>query len=229
MFKKIFILLFKLGIAFLVGSVLIVAIYTVINPPITPFMAIRTFEYLLNGEEVRLRKDWVSYEDVNKRLIRGLVGAEDARFMRHSGFDWKAIKAAQKYNERMDGKKKRGASTISMQTAKNAFLWNGRNYFRKGLEAYFTVLIEAIWGKKRILEVYVNIIEWGHGIYGAQAASQFYFNKDAKDLTAREAALLAAIVPNPRRWSASAPTPYIQKRASWIMGRMNSVAIPKDD
>ena len=147
--------------------------------------------------------------------------------MRHKGFDWKAIDAAQKYNERMKGRKVRGASTVTQQTAKNTFLWPTRSWIRKGLEAYFTVLIEAVWGKQRILEVYVNVIEWGEGIYGVQAASQYYFNKDADELTNREAALLAAIIPNPRRWSASNPTPYIERRANWIMGRMNSVAIPK--
>jgi monofunctional biosynthetic peptidoglycan transglycosylase len=124
------------------------------------------------------------------------------------------------------GKRLIGASTISMQTSKNVFLWPGRNYVRKALEAYFTVLIEAIWGKKRILEVYVNSIEWGNGIYGVEAASQEYFNKSAADLTKNEAALLAAVLPNPRKWSAGKPSPYIKKRARSIQGRMG-VAIPK--
>jgi monofunctional biosynthetic peptidoglycan transglycosylase len=148
--------------------------------------------------------------------------------MSHDGFDMRALKAARRYNEIHKGKKKRGASTITMQTAKNTFLYHGRNYLRKGLEAYFTVLIEAVWGKKRILEVYANVIEWGYGIYGVNAAAQFYFGKDASSLTKNEAALLAAVVPNPRRWDAGHPTPYIQRRANWVMGRMNSVAIPKD-
>lgn len=227
MIKKIFKIILKATIYFFVISILLVAVYTVINPPITPLMVIRSFEYLFTGEPVRIDKEWVAYNEINKNVFRALVGAEDGRFMSHKGFDWKAIERAQKYNERMDGKKKRGASTISMQTAKNAFLWNGRNYFRKGLEAYFTVLIEAVWGKKRILEVYVNIIEWGDGIYGIQAAAQHYFGKDAKNLTNSEAAALAAVVPNPRRWDAAHPTNYIRKRTSWILGRMNSVAIPK--
>ncbi|MGB9702170.1 MAG: monofunctional biosynthetic peptidoglycan transglycosylase [Candidatus Kapaibacteriota bacterium] len=228
MIKKIAIILFKTFIYFLISSVLIVVIYKVINPPITPLMVIRAFEYIFEGREVKIDKSWASYEDINKKLFKALVSGEDARFMTHKGFDWKAIKAAQRYNDRMDGEKKRGASTITMQTAKNTFLWHGRNYVRKALEAYFTVLIEAIWGKKRIIEVYANVIEWGYGIYGAQAASRYYFGKDAKDLTTQEAALLAAVVPNPRRWNAGAPTPYIRKRANWIMSRMNSVAIPRD-
>jgi monofunctional biosynthetic peptidoglycan transglycosylase len=228
MIKKIAIILFKTFIYFLISSVLIVVIYKVINPPITPLMVIRAFEYVFEGREAKIDKSWVSYEEINKKVFKALVSAEDGRFMTHKGFDWQAIKAAQRYNDRMDGEKKRGASTISMQTAKNAFLWHGRNYVRKALEAYFTVLIEAIWGKKRILEVYANIIEWGYGIYGVQAASKYYFGKEAKDLTTQEAALLAAVVPNPRRWNAGAPTNYIRRRTNWIMSRMNSVAIPRD-
>lgn len=227
MIKRIFILILKIIFCLILFSIILTAAYTVINPPVTPLMLIRSIEYITEGKPPKIDKDWVSYDKVSKKLLRAVISAEDARFMRHKGFDWKAIEAAQKYNERMQGKKVRGASTISMQTAKNTFLWPTRSWVRKGLEAYFTVLIEAVWGKQRILEVYVNVIEWGEGIYGVQAASQYYFNKDADKLTTREAALLAAIIPNPRRWSASNPTPYIERRASWIMGRMNSVAIPK--
>lgn len=227
MIKRIFILILKIIFCLILFSIILTAAYTVINPPVTPLMLIRSIEYITEGKPPKIDKDWVSYDKVSKKLLRAVVSAEDARFMRHKGFDWKAIEEAQKYNERMQGKKVRGASTITMQTAKNTFLWPTRSWVRKGLEAYFTVLIEAVWGKQRILEVYVNVIEWGEGIYGVQAASQYYFNKDADKLTTREAALLAAIIPNPRRWSASNPTPYIERRASWIMGRMNSVAIPK--
>jgi len=227
MIKRIFILIFRIIFCLILFSIILTAAYTVINPPVTPLMLIRSIEYITEGKPPKIDKDWVSYDKVSKKLLRAVISAEDARFMRHKGFDWKAIEAAQKYNERMQGKKVRGASTITMQTAKNTFLWPTRSWVRKGLEAYFTVLIEAVWGKQRILEVYVNVIEWGEGIYGVQAASQYYFNKDADKLTTREAALLAAIIPNPRRWSASNPTPYIERRASWIMGRMNSVAIPK--
>lgn len=229
MFKKLFLFILKVLFALFLSSILSVAIYTVISPPITPLMILRTIEYALSGDEIRLNKNWTSYEDINRKVFKALVAAEDARFMQHKGFDWKAIEAAQRYNERMNGKKKRGASTITMQTAKNVFLWNGRNYLRKGLEAYFSVLIEAVWGKKRILEIYTNVIEWGYGIYGVEAASKYYFGKSTKELSTYEIALLAAVVPNPRRWDASKPTPYIRKRANWIISRMNSVAIPKAD
>lgn len=229
MFKKVLYKILKLTFILTLSSIILVAIYSVINPPITPLMILRTLEYVFSGEEVRLKNDWASYEEINIKVFKALVAAEDARFMRHSGFDWKAIEAAQRYNERMKGKKKRGASTISMQTAKNVFLWHGRNYIRKGLEAYFTVLIEAVWGKKRILEIYANVIEWGYGIYGVEAAAKYYFGKPTKELNTYEIALLAAVVPNPRRWNAGNPTPYIRKRANWIIGRMNSVAIPKAD
>ncbi len=227
MIKKIFSILFKLAVYFFVFSILTVVIYKVINPPITPLMVIRSVEYLFSGEPVKIDKEWVSYDEISPKVFKALIAAEDARFMFHKGFDWKAIQAAERYNERMDGEKLRGASTISQQTAKNTFLWLGRNYIRKGLEAYFTVLIEAIWGKQRILEVYANVIEWGWGIYGIQAASQHYFGKDAKNLTTQEAAFLAAVIPNPRRWIANQPSSYIRQRANWIMGRMNSVAIPR--
>ncbi|HOV92466.1 MAG TPA: monofunctional biosynthetic peptidoglycan transglycosylase [Candidatus Kapabacteria bacterium] len=227
MIKKIFIIVLKVIFCLILFSIVLTAVYTVINPPVTPLMLIRSVEYITEGKSPRIDKHWRSYDKVSKKVYRAVISAEDARFMRHRGFDWKAIEAAQRYNERMQGKKVRGASTISQQTAKNTFLWPTRSWIRKGLEAYFTVLIEAVWGKQRILEVYVNVIEWGEGIYGVQAASQYYFNKDADELTTREAALLAAIIPNPRRWSASNPTPYIERRANWIMGRMNSVAIPK--
>lgn len=190
-------------------------------------MILRVFEGWFEGKNVGINKQWVPYDNISKNVFRAVVSAEDARFMFHKGFDWDAIEAARRYNQAKKGRKLRGASTISMQTAKNAFLWHGRNYVRKALEAYFTVLIEFIWGKKRILEVYVNIIEFGEGIYGVQAASKHFFNKDAKDLTRREAALLAAVLPNPRRWSPIAPTPYIEKRVDFIQGRMNSVVIPK--
>lgn len=224
---KILKLFGKIVVYFFVSSISIVIVYKFLPPPVTPIMILRVFEGWFEGKNVGIQKKWVSYEDISKNFFRAVVAAEDARFMSHSGFDWDAIDAARRYNEARKGKKLRGASTISMQTAKNAFLWHGRNYVRKALEAYFTILIEFVWGKKRILEVYVNIIEFGEGIYGVEAASRHYFAKPAKDLTRREAALLAAVLPNPRRWSPAAPTPYIEKRVDFIQGRMNSVVIPK--
>jgi monofunctional biosynthetic peptidoglycan transglycosylase len=215
-------------IGFVILSVMGVVIFKFINFPATPIMVIRIVEGAFDGKMIGIEKDWESWENISKNFYRAVVAAEDARFMQHDGIDWKAVEAAQKYNERHKGKKKRGASTITMQTAKNAFLWHGRNYLRKGLEAYFTILIETIWGKKRILEVYANIVEFGEGLYGVEAASQKYFKKPASKLTKREAALLAAILPNPRLWNPAKPTAYLNKRANWVMARMNSVRIPKD-
>ncbi len=229
MLKKIFKIVLWSIVIFFAGSVVLVALYSFIPVPVTPHMLLRTAGGIFDGKFVGIDKDWVSYEEVSPHLFRAVIAAEDGRFMRHNGIDWKAVDAAKRYNERQKGKKKRGASTITMQTAKNAFLPHWRNYIRKGIEVYYTYLIEAVWGKKRILEVYVNIVEWGEGLYGAEAAAQKHFGKSAKDLTSREAALLAAVLPNPIRWTAGKPTPYIQKRASWVQGRMRGIAIPKKD
>lgn len=216
-FNKLFFAIYL----FTVVSVSMVVVYKFLPIPINLTMIQRLFE----GEG--LNKSWTSYDNISPNFFKALIGGEDARFMRHNGIDWRAVEAAQRYNERAKGEKKRGASTVTMQTAKNAFLWQGRNYIRKALEAYFTVLIEEIWGKKRILEVYANVVEMGPGIYGVEAASLAYFGKPANSISAKEASLIAAILPNPRRWSASKPTAYIQKRSSWIQGRMNSVAYPR--
>ncbi len=227
MLKKILKWTLRLTVGFVIGSVVLVAVYAVLRPPLTILMLQRVVEGWFDGKSVGINKQWKSYEEISPNVFRALMSGEDAKFLQHDGFDWKAIDRARERNKRSNGKKLYGASTISMQTAKNTFLWPGRNYIRKGLEAYFTVLIEAVWGKKRILEVYANVIEWGDGIYGVEAAAQFYFKKSAKNLSAGEAALLAAIVPNPRRWSASKPTGYIVKRKGFILSRMGSIALPK--
>jgi len=224
---RVFVFLGKLLLTAIVFSVLLVAAYTVIHPPITPLMLIRPIEGLFSGTFVGIDRDWKNYEDISPHVFRAVISSEDGKFMKHNGFDWKAIDRARRVNAMRKGKKLIGASTISMQTAKNVFLWPGRNYVRKALEAYFTVLIEAVWGKRRILEIYVNSIEWGNGIYGIEAASQEFFSKPSSDLTKQEAALLAAVLPNPRKWSPSKPSPYIKKRARSIQGRMNGVSIPK--
>lgn len=228
LFVKIIHIILGMISGFVVVSVVSVGLMTVINPPLTPLMILRPIEGLFDGKSIGIEKDWVSYDEISTNFFRAVIASEDAKFMRHDGFDRKAMKVAKRYNEIHKGKKKRGASTISMQTAKNTFLWHGRNYIRKGLEAYFTVLIEAVWGKKRIIEVYANVIEFGDGLYGVEAASQKFFGKSASRLTRREAALLASVLPNPHRWSPAKPTKYINKRVAWIMGRMNSVAIPQD-
>jgi monofunctional biosynthetic peptidoglycan transglycosylase len=210
-------------------TVMYVGATRVLPTAYTPIMFMRVYEGLLAGEPVGIEKSWVPYEQISPNFFRAFVGAEDARFMRHNGIDWKAMDAAMRYNRAHAGRKVRGASTITMQTAKNVFLWHGRLYIRKGFEAWFTFLIEQLWGKKRILEVYANVVEMGDGIYGVEAASRKYFGKSASDLTRREAALIAAVLPNPRRWSPAAPTPYIKRRTMWIMGRMGGIAVPKPE
>jgi len=227
MIKFVFKWIFRIIIGFVIGSVLLVALYIIVNPPYTPLMFIRIIEGQFSGQSVGITKEWKDYDDISPNVFKALMAGEDGKFMQHSGFDWKAIDRAKKINERCKSKRLLGASTISMQTSKNVFLWQGRNYIRKGLEAYFTVLIEALWGKKRILEVYANSIEWGNGIYGVEAASQAYFGKSSEKLSNREAALLAAIVPNPRKWSAAKPSSYIQKRASMIQARLVGMPAPK--
>lgn len=227
MIKAIFRFLLKFTLYFFLSSIGIVVLYRFVNPPITPIMIIRMFEGWFEGKNIGIKKKWVPYEKISQNVFRAVVSAEDAKFMSHNGFDWDAIESARRYNEARKGKKLRGASTISMQTAKNVFLWHGRNYVRKALEAYFTILLELIWGKKRILEVYVNVIEFGEGIYGVQSAAKNFFHKDATQLNSKESAVLAAVLPNPRRWSPLSPTSYIEKRVEFIQGRMSSVVIPK--
>lgn len=203
---------------FLLISVLLTTIYAWLPPPVTPLMLLRVLE----GNWIH--KDWESYDSISPHLPRAIIAAEDAKFCQHQGFDWESIQKAWKRNQQ--GKRIRGGSTISNQTAKNVFLWPDRSYIRKGIEFYFTGLIELIWTKKRILEVYMNVVEFGPGIYGAEAAAAAHFGKSAKDLTRREAALLAAVLPNPIRWSASKPTGYIRNRAGTIQARMNDVPDP---
>jgi monofunctional biosynthetic peptidoglycan transglycosylase len=210
-------------IAFFLSSILFVLLYTFVNPPITPLMVIRSCQQMFRGEKVILKKDWVSINEISSSLQLAVIASEDNRFLEHHGFDFKAIEKAKDYNERKQGKKMRGASTITQQTAKNVFLWPQRSWIRKGLEAYFTVLIELVWSKKRIMEVYLNVIETGKGIYGAEKSSQIYFNKPAEKLTRGEAALLAAILPNPLKWSPAHPTGYLLSRQQWILWNMANI------
>lgn len=227
MIGKLFKILFIIIFLFIILSCGIVVLYKYINPPFTPIMMIRSIEAITEGRNQQISRDWISYEAVSKNLIRAIIAAEDARFMSHNGIDWKAVEDSKNYNKRHKGRKKRGASTITMQTAKNTFLNHSRNYIRKGFEAYFTYLIESIWDKRRIMEVYINVVEWGDGLYGAEAASKKFFGKSASDLSRNEAALLASVLPNPHRWSPAKPTNYINKRVGWIINRMGGVQIPK--
>jgi monofunctional glycosyltransferase len=210
-------------LAFFLSSLFFVLLYTFVNPPVTPLMVIRSLQQMFHGETLVLKKDWVSLKEISPSLQLAVVASEDNRFLEHHGFDFKAIEKAKDYNEKKEGKKMRGASTISQQTAKNVFLWPQRSWIRKGLEAYFTVLIELVWSKKRIMEVYLNVIETGKGIYGAEQASQIYFNKPASRLTASESALLAGILPNPIKWNPAHPTNYLLSRQHWILWNMGNI------
>lgn len=207
------------------SSLLITAAYRFINPPITPLMAIRLVEQIFGEDEVRLTKEWVPIEKISKNMPIAVIASEDNNFLKHPGYDIKAIKRAQELNKKR--KRKLGASTITQQTAKNVFLFPSRTYLRKGLELYFTGLIELMWGKKRIMEVYLNVIEMGKGIYGVEAASQEYFHKSAAKLSKSEAAAIAAVLPNPRRWNAGKPSAYIAGRKVAIMSMMGKVRRPK--
>ena len=195
-------------IVLFVGPVIMVAVYRFVPPPITFLMVQRMFE----GQGLDRR--WVPLEKISPNLVRAVIAAEDARFCQHHGFDIEAIEKAMEANAR--GKKLRGGSTISQQTAKNVFLWPQRDWVRKGLEAWFTVLIEVGWGKERIMEVYLNSIEWGPGVYGAEAAARRNFKVPASKLTAAQSARLAAILPKPLGWKAAKPGPYVKRRAGSI-------------
>jgi monofunctional biosynthetic peptidoglycan transglycosylase len=195
-------------IVLFVGPVIVVAVYRFVPPPITFLMVQRLFE----GQGLDRR--WVPLEKISPTLVRAVIAAEDARFCQHHGFDIEAIEKAMAANAR--GKKLRGGSTISQQTAKNVFLWPQRDWVRKGLEAWFTVLIEVGWGKERIMEVYLNSIEWGPGVYGAEAAARRNFKVPASKLTAAQSARLAAILPKPLGWKAAKPGPYVKRRAGSI-------------
>ncbi len=195
-------------------------------PPVTSaFMLSRRVEALVQRDrDFQLHYSWRSSDRISRNLPIALVAAEDQTFPDHRGFDFKAIDKAMKNNQR--GRKVRGASTISQQVAKNLFLWKGRSYLRKGLEAWYTVLIEFLWPKQRILEVYANIAEFGDGVYGAQAAARIYFGKSALKLTPSESARMAAVLPSPRRYSIAKPGPYVQRRARWIERQVRHLGGP---
>jgi monofunctional biosynthetic peptidoglycan transglycosylase len=214
----------RVVVAFFAITITWVALLRFINPPITWLMVQRGFERKGEGKEWKITKKWVRYEDLSDNLKRAAIAGEDARFMDHWGLDREAI--ADAYQRNKDGGRLRGGSTISQQTAKNVFLWPRRSWVRKGFETYFTLLIELFWGKKRILEVYLNVIETGDGLYGAEAATQHYFGKSARSLTKRQAALLVAVLPNPRRWSPAKPTGFINRKANTIVRYMGYSEIP---
>lgn len=211
----------NLIIIFFLGSIGWVILARFIPVLVTPLMLIRSVEAVFDGKPVRNAKTWVPIEEISPNMVQAVVASEDNLFMKHWGFSFTDIEKAIKHNKK--AKRIRGGSTISQQTAKNVFLWPKRSYLRKGLEAYFTVLIEIFWSKERIMEVYLNVIEMGDGIYGVEAASQEYFDKSAAKLTKSQAALIAACLPNPRKYKVANPSSYISRRKLKIVSLMRKI------
>ncbi|MGC4129130.1 MAG: monofunctional biosynthetic peptidoglycan transglycosylase [Bergeyella sp.] len=210
--KKFFYILILANILFIVWG-------KFFNPPITITQIGGIIKY------GKLSRDYISYDEMGANVKKAVIAAEDQKFFTHNGFDYKAIEKAMKHNEK--GKKIRGGSTISQQTAKNIFLWQGRSWFRKGLETVYTFIIELIWGKEVILERYLNSIEMGQGVFGVEAASKYYFGKSSKDLTKSEAAWIAAVLPNPKKYDPKNPSSYLNRRHNWILRQMRNVELSK--
>ena len=188
------------------------------NPPITITQISSIIQY------GKLQRDYISYDEMGTNVKKAVLASEDQKFFSHNGFDYQAIEKAYKDNEA--GKKIKGGSTISQQTAKNVFLWQGRSWFRKGLETVYTFIIELLWGKEVILERYLNSIEMGQGVFGVEAASMYYFGRNSKDLSKSEAAWIATVLPNPKKYDPKNPTSYLRKKHGWIMRQMNNIALP---
>ncbi len=200
------------------SSVFFVLLYRWVPVPCSPLMFIRLGQQIISGESPKLKHRWVPMEDISPDLPLAVWASEDQTFFSHNGFDFAQIKVA--LQEKSEGKRMRGASTISQQTAKNVFLWPSRTWLRKGLEAYFTILIETFWSKERIMEVYLNTIEMGDGIYGAEAVALEHFGVSAKRLTRSQCAMIAVSLPNPRKMNSASPTSYMRRRQSWVLQQM---------
>ena len=223
MIKKILNFIKKALLWFFGLSILSVLVLKWVPVPMTPLMVVRIVESKFDDSETIFSHDWEPLENISPNLQKAVIASEDANFLNHNGFDFNAIQKAFKNNEK--GKRIKGGSTISQQTAKNVFLWQGRSYLRKGLEAYFTVLIEFVWGKERIMEVYLNSIEMGNGVYGAQEAARHWYSTTASNLTVKEAAGIAAILPNPRKFKASNSSSYINNRKNKISREIRHVKL----
>jgi len=206
-----------IGFWTMVVSALWVALLGIVDPPVTWTMISQSLE------QEEFRRSTVGLEEISRSLPLAVIASEDQRFFHHFGFEWERIRKAMEFNERKKGKRVRGASTISQQTAKNVFLWSGRNFLRKGLEVWFTLLIEALWTKERILEVYLNVAEMGKGVFGAEAAAQLCFDRPAGKLTGPQAALITATLPAPRRFSCSRPSGYLRGRQQWVLRQMRNI------
>ena len=210
-----------LVILFFASSIGAVVLYRWLPVYVTPLMLIRCAQQVGHGEKIRLRHHWVPLEEISPSMPVAVMASEDQLFMEHHGFDFNAIEQA--WEEHQRGKRQRGGSTISQQTAKNVFLWPSHSWLRKGLETYFTALIELCWSKQRIMEVYLNSIEMGDGIYGAEAVAQWHFRCTAAQLTRQQCALIAATLPNPLHFSSQSPSAYVLRRQTWILRQMKHV------
>lgn len=204
---------------FIILNILGIVAGRFINPPITITQISGFFKY------GKLKRDYIDYDSMSNNIKRAVVASEDQKFFNHNGFDYKAIEKAFRNNQK--GKRVKGGSTISQQTAKNVFLWQGRSWLRKGLEAIYTFLIETFWSKEIILERYLNSIEMGQGVFGIEAASQYYFGVSASNLTKSQAAWIAAVLPSPQRYDPNNPSSYLRSRHAWILRQMNNVQLPK--
>jgi len=225
MLKKFLQFAKKLALWFFGISIFLVIVFKWVPIPFTPLMITRAIENKMDGKEMVCSHDWVPLSEISVNMQKAVIASEDGTFLSHNGFDFKAMQKAFKNNNR--GRKLKGGSTISQQTAKNIFLWQGRSYIRKVLEAYFTLLIEVIWGKERIMEVYLNSIEMGEGVYGAEAAAQHWYGTSAANLTKNQAAGIAAILPNPRKYKATNSSSYIENRKGKIVRIMRHIAKPE--
>ena len=219
--KKIQKILQWIVLLFFGSTIFFVLLYRFVPVPVTPLMIIRCVQQVSKGEKIKLRHHWVPMKDISKYLPVAVMASEDQRFMQHHGFDVIVIRNA--VEERLSGGRQRGGSTISQQTAKNVFLWPASSWVRKGFEVYFTALIELCWSKERIMEVYLNSIEMGDGIYGAEAVAQLHFGRPAKELTRANCALIAATLPNPLKFSSKNPSKYMLRRQTVIMKQMRHI------
>jgi len=227
--RNILVWTWRTALAGLVGMVAVVAVFRIVPPAFTPLMMWRFVQAPFTGTSMLVRHQWASADNVSPTVFRAVINSEDRKFYRHGGIDWDAVRAAERANPGRikRGKPPRGASTITMQTAKNVFLVPWRSMVRKAFEVVFVYLIEALWGKQRILEVYVNMIEWGDGIYGVQQAARQHFGTTAAQIRPDQAGLLAAVLPNPRKFNAGKPSPYIKRKASGFRGRVGGGARSK--
>lgn len=219
--KKFWVITKWAAIGFFGSTIFIVVLFSFVNPPVTPLMIKRALIKESDGRRVGIHKDWVSFKEISPNMIQAVVASEDNRFLEHWGIDVEALQKAVNYNKRH--RRKHGASTITQQVAKNVFLWPSRTWVRKGFELYFTVMIEVVWSKKRIMVVYLNVMETGNGVYGVEAASRKYFHYSAATLTRSEAALIAASLPNPRMRNPAQPTAYLLRRQARILNLMNKI------